>query len=131
MDALDAIIKQSEQAIAAAEDLAALDQIRIQYLGKKGEITALMKNLGTLPPEERPQFGQLINQAKDQVETNINQRRDTLEVAQLNQQLQNETIDVTLPGINSTKGGLHPLTRSLQRLIKIFHSLGFKVIEGP
>ncbi len=131
MDALDGIIKQSELAINAAEDLTALDLIRVQYLGKKGEITALLKNLGTLSPEARPQFGQIINQAKEHVENLLTARRNTLEVAALNQQLQSETIDVTLPGINSTVGSLHPLTRSLQRLIEIFHSLSFKVIEGP
>lgn len=131
MDALISIIKQAEDSIANAQNLAALENIRVQYLGKKGEITALLKNLGTLFETQRPKAGQLINQAKDQIEVCLQQRKQFLENAQLAQQLSSETIDVTLPGINTQSGGLHPLTRSLQRLIEIFHSLGFQTIEGP
>lgn len=128
---INPIIKQAELAIQSAQDLTALENLRIQYLGKKGEITALLKNLGTLSPEERPQAGQVINQAKEQIENLLQTQRRQLETQQLNQALASETIDVTLPGIDETIGSLHPLTRSLQRLIAIFHSLGFQTIEGP
>jgi phenylalanyl-tRNA synthetase alpha chain len=131
MDALTIIIKHAEQAILDAQNLTALDQIRVQYLGKKGEITALLKNLGSLSADERPRAGQLINDAKNLVETELQNRRAILETEQLNQELASETIDVTLPGIQNKLGSLHPLTRSLQRLIKIFNSLGFQTIEGP
>jgi phenylalanyl-tRNA synthetase alpha chain len=135
MDALTAIInpiiKQAEQAIIDAQDLSTLENLRVHYLGKKGEITALLKNLGSLSPNERPQAGQIINQAKEQLETQLQTRKQILETQQLNQELASETIDVTLPGIDNQVGSLHPLTRSLQRLIEIFHSLGFQTIEGP
>ncbi len=131
MDAVTEIIKQAQHAINSAQDLQALENFRVQYLGKKGEITALLKNLGTLSADERPRAGQLINDAKNLVETELQNRRTILETEQLNQELAGETIDVTLPGIQNKLGSLHPLTRSLQRLIKIFNSLGFQTIEGP
>jgi phenylalanyl-tRNA synthetase alpha chain len=131
MDALNAIIQQAEQAIQQAQDLQALEQIRVQYLGKKGEITARLKTLGELPPEDRKVAGEKINSAKTQFENQLNARYEILAAAQLNQQLSAESIDVTLPGIHSDVGGLHPLTRCLQRLISIFHSMGFQTIEGP
>ncbi|MGA2655546.1 MAG: phenylalanine--tRNA ligase subunit alpha [Gammaproteobacteria bacterium] len=131
MDAVTEIIKQAKQAIANATDLPALEELRVQYLGKKGEITSLLKNLGSLSADERPRVGQIINNAKDEIEQAINTRREILAKAQLDQELARETIDVTLPGIDSTIGSLHPLTRSLQRLIEIFKSLGFQTIEGP
>ncbi len=131
MDAITEIIQQAKKAIAQAQDLSVLEALRIQYLGKKGEVTALLKNLGTLPPEDRPKFGQIINQAKEQIEADLQARHHILESEQLNQTLSKEAIDVTLPGIDNKFGGLHPLTRSLQRLIEIFHSLGFQTIEGP
>jgi phenylalanyl-tRNA synthetase alpha chain len=131
MDALTEIIKQAKNAIATAQDLPALEQLRVHYLGKKGEITSLLKNLGTLPQDERPQAGQLINQAKEDIEADLQNRRTLFETQQLNQELARETIDVTLPGIDNQLGGLHPLTRSLQRLVEIFKSLGFQTIEGP
>lgn len=131
MDALDTLLQQAEQAIKEAQDLNALDLIRVHYLGKKGEITSRLKTLGTLPAHDRAQAGEKINAAKNQVEAQINSARTLLEAQKINQQLKNETIDVTLPGINSTVGSLHPLTRGLQRLVNIFHSMGFSTIEGP
>jgi phenylalanyl-tRNA synthetase alpha chain len=131
MDALDNIIQQALQAIASVTDLPALDNVRVHYLGKKGEITARLKTLGTLAPADRAAFGAQINQAKDQIEAQIESRRAVLEAAKINAQLHSETIDVTLPGIDNARGSLHPLTLSLQRLIDIFHSLGFSTIEGP
>ncbi|MFA6037952.1 MAG: phenylalanine--tRNA ligase subunit alpha [Legionellales bacterium] len=131
MDALTDIVKQAKHAIANAQDLPALEQLRVFYLGKKGEITSLLKTLGTISADERPRVGQLINDAKDLIESDIQNRHTLLETQQLNQELARETIDVTLPGIDYKLGSLHPLTRSLQRLCEIFKSLGFQIIEGP
>ncbi len=100
MDALKIIIKQAQETIETAQDLAALEQLRVHYLGKKGEITALLKTLGTLPESEHPQAGQLINQAKDLIENNLQNRRQFLETQQLNQELARDTIDVTLPRVS-------------------------------
>ena len=95
---LKQLIAEANKAIAAADDLQALDQVRVNYLGKKGSITALMKSLGGLSAEERPKAGQVINETKQQVQVAIEARKADLENAKLNAQLSSETIDVTLPG---------------------------------
>jgi phenylalanyl-tRNA synthetase alpha chain len=109
----------------------ALDQIRVQYLGKKGYFTEQMKALGKLSPEERPAAGQVINQAKDKVQQSLEARKLTLKDAQLNARLESEKVDVTLPGRGQHSGGLHPVTQTLQRIEALFSQLGFSVAEGP
>jgi phenylalanyl-tRNA synthetase alpha chain len=117
--------------VEAAADLRALDQVRVRYLGKKGEVTGLLKTLGTLAPEERKAFGQAVNRAKGAIAQAIAARRETLERAQLDAKLAAERIDVTLPGRGETRGGLHPVTRAMQRLVDLFARLGFEVATGP
>jgi phenylalanyl-tRNA synthetase alpha chain len=117
--------------IAAAADLASLDQARVRYLGKNGELTALLKQLGTLPPEERPAAGQEINQAKVAVQTAIDARKGVLEEAVLSTRLSAERIDVSLPGRGRPPGGLHPVTRAMRRIERLFGNAGFAVVEGP
>jgi phenylalanyl-tRNA synthetase alpha chain len=119
------------EAIAAAADLASLDQVRVRYLGKSGELTALLKQLGTLPPEERPAAGQEINQAKVAVQVAIDQRKVVLEEASLTARLAAERIDVSLPGRGRRPGGLHPVTRAMRRIERLFANAGFAVAEGP
>jgi phenylalanyl-tRNA synthetase alpha chain len=119
------------EAIAAAADLASLDQVRVRYLGKSGELTALLKQLGTLPPEERPAAGQEINQAKVAVQVAIDQRKVFLEEASLAARLAAERIDVSLPGRGRRPGGLHPVTRAMRRIERLFANAGFAVAEGP
>ncbi len=131
MENLEVLTQQALDAVAAATDAAALDQVRVQYLGKKGEISALMKNLGSVAPEERPKIGAVINKARDKVQTALNARKADLEAAALNAKLAAETIDVTLPGRGVEQGGLHPVTRMLERIEDFFTKAGYQVSEGP
>ena len=131
MENLEALTQQALAAVAAAEDVAALDQVRVQYLGKKGEISALMKSLGNVAPEDRPKIGAVINEARDQVQTALNTRKADLETAALNAKLASETIDVTLPGRGIQEGSLHPVTRTLERIEAFFANAGYQVKEGP
>ena len=106
MENLDALVTQALEAVHNAEDINALEQIRVQYLGKKGELTQVMKTLGNLPAEERPKVGALINEAKERVTGELNARMAAFEEAALNAQLAAEQIDVTLPGRGQASGGL-------------------------
>jgi phenylalanyl-tRNA synthetase alpha chain len=128
---LDKLVNTAQTAVDGAEDLAALDQVRVQYLGKKGEITLQMQTLGKLPHEERRDAGKVINIAKQKVQAAIEQRRETLKATELNTRLEAEAIDVTLPGRGQQSGGLHPVTRTLQRIEALFTQLGFEIAEGP
>jgi phenylalanyl-tRNA synthetase alpha chain len=128
---LEGLINEAEKTIEAAQDLAALDQARVAYLGKSGLLTAQLKKLGKLPPEQRPQAGQAINSAKQSLQQAIEARKAVLESEQLTNRLASETIDVTLPGRGLSRGGLHPVTRSLERVERLFAHAGFEVVEGP
>jgi len=131
MDNLEALANQARAAIAAAADLQQLDQIRVDYLGQKGLITALLKQLGTLPAEERPKAGAEVNRVKQILQDEISRRKDIMETEALAARLANEGIDVTLPGRGQTIGGLHPVTRTIERISAIFESVGFDTVEGP
>jgi phenylalanyl-tRNA synthetase alpha chain len=128
---LEQVLNQAQQAIADAADLQQLDQVRVQYLGKKGEFTAQLKALGQLPPEQRKQAGQEINDAKRSFQQALDERKAALEAAKLDVQLKEQTVDVTLPGRGQHSGGLHPVTRTMQRIEALFAGLGFDVAEGP
>ncbi len=131
MDNLAALTEEALQAVAASEDVAALDRVRVEYLGKKGKLTALLKGLGKLSSEERPAAGARINEAKERVQDGINQRRKALEEAQIAEQLAAEKLDVTLPGRRAERGGFHPVTRTMERIESLFTSVGYEVAEGP
>ncbi|MBE0484295.1 MAG: phenylalanine--tRNA ligase subunit alpha [Bacterioplanes sp.] len=131
MENLETLTQQALAAVAAANDGASLDQVRVQYLGKKGEITSLMKNLGSVAPEDRPAMGAIINVAKDTVQDALNQRKEALENAALAAQLAAESIDITLPGRVVQEGNLHPVTRTLERIEDFFSNAGYHVAEGP
>ncbi|OHV11986.1 phenylalanine--tRNA ligase subunit alpha [Kushneria phosphatilytica] len=131
MEHLSSLVAKARAAIEAAEDLATLDDIRVRYLGKKGELTALLKGLGKLPPEERPQAGEAINQAKQTLGSELEARRERLNAEAMEARLEAERLDVTLPGRKSVSGGLHPVTRTLQRIERLFAEIGFDVAEGP
>ncbi|WP_295434752.1 phenylalanine--tRNA ligase subunit alpha [uncultured Thiodictyon sp.] len=128
---IDPLREAALAAIAAAPDLAALDQVRVRYLGKSGDLTLLLKQLGGLPKEERPAAGQLINVAKDAVAQAIEARKSVLEQAALAARLAAGRVDVTLPGRGGRAGGLHPVTRTLRRIERLFADAGFAVAEGP
>jgi len=131
MSELADIITAAEQAVATANDIAALDTVRVQYLGKKSQMTGLLKSLGKLPAEERPAAGAEINRAKNTIEQAIAQRKDGLESSALEEKLSADAIDVTLPGRSPEIGGLHPVTIALQRTENFFRSVGYDVVEGP
>lgn len=131
MDALAALMERATAAVAAATDLAALDDVRVQFLGKKGELTALLKGLGSVPAGDRPAAGQAINRAKEALQAAVDVRRDAYERAALEAALAAERIDVTLPGRGECSGGTHPVSRSLARIEAIFRGAGFAVHEGP
>ncbi len=131
MSDIEKVVEGALQTIESSEDLETLDQLRIQYLGKKGELTVLLKQLGQLPPEERREAGQMINAAKEKVSQAIQVRKDSLEMAVLNQKLASETIDITLPGRGQETGGLHPVTRTLERIKSLLIPAGFDIVEGP
>ncbi|WP_286785212.1 MULTISPECIES: phenylalanine--tRNA ligase subunit alpha [Pseudomonas] len=131
MENLDALVSQALEAVQHSEDVNALEQIRVLYLGKKGELTQVMKTLGDIPAEERPKVGALINSAKERVQDALNARKAGLESAALSAKLAAERIDVTLPGRGQTTGGLHPVTRTLERIEELFADIGYDVAEGP
>ena len=131
MEGLKELIADAEGAIASAADLAALDELRVRYLGKKGLITQQLKSLGQLPAEERPVAGQKINEAKQRVAEELEARREALEASRLQERLAAEAVDVTLPGRGEEMGGLHPVTRILDRVSELFRGLGFGVETGP
>jgi phenylalanyl-tRNA synthetase alpha chain len=114
--------------LQAAKDLAALDQVRVNYLGANGKLTGLLKQLGSLSKEERPAVGKLLNQAKTELETILAERRSELEMASA---LPKEHTDFTLPGRRRTLGKLHPLTQVTEDIVRIFRKLGFVVADGP
>lgn len=119
------------QAIDATQDERALDQLRVDFLGKKGQLTDLLKGLGKLPAEQRPAAGESINIAKRQIQEALDARRDVLVEQALAAQLAQETLDVTLPGRRQSAGGLHPVSRTIERIQRLFESVGYSVAEGP
>ena len=131
MPALAELVDQAKQAITEAADLQILDQLRVNYLGKKGLLTDQLKQLGKLPHEQRREAGQEINKAKQLVQAAIEIRRKVLEQIQLAAQLAAETIDVSMPGRGQAPGGIHPVTRTMQRIEELFTSLGYSVATGP
>lgn len=131
MQDLNKLTQQALANVAACARIQDLESLRVGLLGKKGTLTERLKSLGQLPADERPAAGQLINEAKQTIQSALESRRQTLEIEVLNEQLQSESIDVTLPGRGLSTGGLHPVTRSLQRIEALFAQLGFEIVEGP
>lgn len=131
MPDLKSIHKTALEAINAATDAASLDAVRVSCLGKKGELTSLLKELGKLPAEQRPAAGAEINKVKSILQDAISLKRDELEQVAIDAKLNSEAIDVTLPGRNAEVGGLHPVTIVLQRIEQFFRGVGYDVVEGP
>ncbi len=128
---LEQIINEATAAIGASADLRSLDEIRVRYLGKKGVLTERMKTLGSLSGEERPKAGQAINTAKKAVQQALEARKQSLQADTLNARLAAESLDVTLPGRSLPSGGLHPVTRAMERVEDLFRQMGFEVATGP
>lgn len=128
---LEAIEKKAFEELTAAQDLKDLDAVRVKYLGKKGELTAILKQMGKLSAEERPVIGQLANQVRAQIEERLEETKTNLEAHLLDQRLATETLDVTMPGKRSVLGKKHPITIVLDELKEIFIGMGFEVAQGP
>jgi phenylalanyl-tRNA synthetase alpha chain len=131
MNDLAPLVDDAQADFATARTPAELENAKARYLGKSGRITEQLKALGALAPDEKKARGALINAAKQQVETLLNARRDALAQGELEAQLKAESLDVTLPGRQRGTGGLHPVTRSIERIEAIFGSMGFDVADGP
>ncbi len=125
------IVTSALTEVESAANAADLDQVRVRFLGKKGELTQLLKGLGKLSPEERPKAGGFINEAKQQVQAALNVKREGLENAALQARLASETIDVTLSGRSQDLGTVHPITRTMERITDYFGNIGFEVAQGP
>ncbi|MGB0895673.1 MAG: phenylalanine--tRNA ligase subunit alpha [Parashewanella sp.] len=131
MQELKDIVSKATEVIEQTSDLKALDDIRVDFLGKKGQITAMMRMMGKLSAEEKPAFGQAVNDAKQAVQRILNDKIELIKAKQLEQRLKAEQIDVTLPGRTLETGGLHPVTRTIERIETFFGELGFSVKQGP
>lgn len=126
-----ALVESALSAIADSSDEKSLEQLRVDFLGKKGSLTELLKGLGKLAPEARPAAGEKINLAKQQVQDALDQRRAVLVQEALSRQLSSETLDVSLPGRRYSGGGLHPVSRTIERIQNIFKAAGYTVAVGP
>ena len=131
LEDLDTLIKNAETAVSKVEDLRQIDEVRVQFLGKKGQITALLKQLGNVTEDQRPQFGQKVNEAKQRVADIIQQRQQQLKDTALVTALAKDFVDVTLPGRGQNPGSLHPVTLVSERMESLFLSMGFDIVEGP
>lgn len=130
MQQLNEITQQAIASVAQATTLQQLDDLRVQYMGKKGQMTEFLKSLANVSPEDRPAIGQAVNQAKESIQQHIQQRLEQLKAEELAARLANETIDITLPGRGIDQGHLHPVTRAMMRIEDYFTQLGFDFISG-
>src|SRR3954454_9008938 len=131
MNNLDQLLREAINLFTSIDDAVELEQAKGQYLGRHGRLTGLLKGLGNLPPEERPAMGMRINRAKEELEEVLRARREAIQQKELEAQLAEERLDVTLPGRGRGTGGLHPVTRVSDRICTLFHSIGFDVASGP
>ncbi|HET9764308.1 MAG TPA: phenylalanine--tRNA ligase subunit alpha [Casimicrobiaceae bacterium] len=131
MDEVDSLVANALMQFSASGDATALEDVKAKYLGKSGRLTEMLKSLGKLPAAERPTAGARINQAKAALEAALEKRRAELAEARLAGELASEALDVSLPGRGMGVGGLHPITRTVQRMEALFRSMGFAVAEGP
>lgn len=131
MNRVDDIVREAQAAVAAANGLGELDDVRVRFLGRQGRITAESRRIGTLAPELRPEAGRRLNDCRRTIQNALEARRVSLSADVLRSQLESERLDVSLPGRGQSSGGLHPVTRTLERIASLFRSIGFEVVEGP
>ena len=131
MQDVDAIVKEALAAFAGVEDAGELERAKARYLGKSGALTQLLKGLSKLPAAERPAFGSLVNAAKERLEAALAEQRKLIQTRTLEASLRQDALDVTLPGRGLGMGGLHPVTRTMERVESLFRSMGFDVADGP
>ena len=128
------IMQIKENALAeikAANDLKEINDLKVKYLGKKGELTSVLRGMGALSPEERPVIGELVNYAKNEIEILINEKEESFQAEELNKKLESEKIDITLPSEKIKRGSKHPLNRTIEQIEDLFVSMGYDVVEGP
>src|SRR5581483_150238 len=130
-DDINQLLDRARAEINGATDLRALEQLRVDWLGKKGRITELLKQLGAMPADQRKSYGERVNRAKEQIADQLDAKKQRLEQADLDARLSAESIDVTLPGRGEDAAGLHPITRTTQRIERLFGELGFESVSGP
>jgi phenylalanyl-tRNA synthetase alpha chain len=128
---LEALRQDAQQAIAATDSLERLEELRVVYLGKKGQLSALLRSMGQLSAEERPKIGAIANTVKEAVQIDLDKQRTKLQASQLQAQLESETLDVTMPGVYRPLGHVHPLNSTIDRVLDIFVGLGYTVATGP
>ena len=128
---LDEILKEAEEKLKKVTDSKQLEDLRVNYLGKKGKVTELLKNLKDMAAEERPKFGAMVNEVKTNIETQISKIQAEIEKNKLNEKLKKETIDVTLPSNKPIRGSKHPLNRVIEEIEDLFVSMGYDVVSGP
>ena len=128
---LEALRSEAQQAIATASTLDQLEQLRVNYLGKKGQMSGLLRGLGQLSAEDKPRIGAIVNEVKEALQTALERQRTTLQAAQIEALLADETLDVTTPGVYRPLGRVHPLNSTTDRVLDIFVGLGYSVAEGP
>ncbi len=127
----EALLSDALAEVAQSSEVAELESVRVSYLGKKGHLTGLLKQLGSIEADQRRAVGEAVNQAKRKLDTAISERREQLKLQALTAQMEAESVDVTLPGRGDQSGGLHPVTRTLRRIEKLFRQLSFEVHQGP
>lgn len=128
---LQSLAKTAKAAVAATETLDHLEQLRVQYLGKKGQLSQILRGMGKLTPEERPRIGSLANEVKETLQSLLESQHQSLQAARIQAQLAAETLDVTMPGVLRPQGRVHPLNSTVDRVLDIFVGLGYTVATGP
>jgi phenylalanyl-tRNA synthetase alpha chain len=128
---LEALRHESADAIASADSLELLEELRVNYLGKKGQLSVILGSMGKLPPEEKPKIGAIANTVKEAIQGSLDRQRTNLESAKIRAQLEAETLDVSMPGVFRPQGRIHPLNGIVDRALDIFVGLGYTVAEGP
>lgn len=130
-DQIEKIKQTSQEEISKAQNLRELGELRVKYLGKKGELTSVLRGMGALSPEERPVIGSLVNEVRDALESLIQEKEKKLKQEELNQKIKKEKIDITLPSNKMKRGSLHPITRIMEDMEDLFVSMGYDVVQGP
>ncbi|MBE9170074.1 phenylalanine--tRNA ligase subunit alpha [Pleurocapsales cyanobacterium LEGE 06147] len=128
---LQQLQREAVEAIAATSTLEELESIRVSYLGKKGQLSQILRGMGKLSPQERPRIGALANEVKETLQVNLDNRHQALQQARIEEQLQAETLDVTMPGVSRPLGHIHPINSIIDRILEIFVGLGYTVATGP
>lgn len=128
---IEQIMLHAKEEVEQASNLPSLNEVRVKYLGKKGELTAVLRGMGGLSPEERPVIGSLVNQTRDEIELLIEQREEQFKKQELEEKLKTEKIDITMPSNKESIGSIHPITQIINDIKEIFIGLGYEIAEGP